>query len=112
MTGDAASSEPSVESYRRLIERVDRALVELYAARSRTVARLWEFKRRHGLALHDPGQERRVVDRAGAWARELGVAPAEAEALIREAMALSTPRPSAAGDSIGESPTPLPLVAD
>ncbi len=112
MTGDAAAREPSVESYRRLIERLDRALLELYAARARTVTRLWEYKRRHGLPLHDPGQERRVVARSAEWARELGVAPAEAEALIREVMARSAPRPATSAESIDEAiPTAPPLVA-
>lgn len=110
MPGDAPLREPSVESYRRLIERLDRALLELYAARARTVARLWEYKRRHGLPMHDPGQEQRVIDRTAEWARELGLVPVEAEALIREVMARSAPRPPAPADPI-DAPTALPLVA-
>jgi len=112
MTGDAAAREASLESYRRLIERLDRALLELYAARVRTVARLWEYKLRHGLPLHDPGQERRVFARTAEWARELGLAPAEAEGLIREVMARSAPRAGAfAGPIDGTAPIAPPLVA-
>ncbi len=80
-------SDLRVERARARIEGIDRALLELYVCRRRLVADLWEYKRRRGIPLVDPAQERRVVARARAFAVDLGLPPEEAEELTRALLA-------------------------
>jgi len=111
MNGGTGPAETPVESYRRVIERLDHALVELYAARRLTVARLWEYKRRHGLPMRDLSQEREVVVRARRWGTERGLDPQVAEELIRWVMTHSPPSMSRRPDATTAPSPSVPLPA-
>jgi len=42
---------------REQITELDRAMIEIVNKRLRLVERLWRYKEKHGLALHDPARE-------------------------------------------------------
>ncbi len=104
-------SDRRVERARARIEGIDRALLELYACRRKLFAELWEYKRRQGITLVDPAQERRVVARARALAVDLGLPPEEAEELTRALLAsCKRPLPSMA-PAATKGPEPSPATA-
>ena len=69
-SGPGTSSADDLSAARSEIERLDRALVRLIGARLRAASVVAAAKRAEGIPLFDPGQEARVVRRAGEWARE------------------------------------------
>ena len=76
----------SVERLRSEIETVDRSIVLLLGARERAQHRLLAVKASAGIAGIDPEQERRVIARARAWARESGSDEQLAAEVIRLAL--------------------------
>lgn len=70
MTGGAGE----MARLRAEIERIDRALVGLVAERVRIAREVGAAKRAAGLPTLDPAREAAVVRRAGALAREAGLA--------------------------------------
>jgi chorismate mutase / prephenate dehydrogenase len=71
-----------LEGVRDRIHELDRELVALAAERVRLGRRAGEIKRAQGRAVVDYAQERQVLDRAAAAAREQGLAPAVAVDLL------------------------------
>ena len=74
----------SLEELRREIELRDRALVLLLAERIHLARRAIHLRTSTGAPVTDPGQERRVLERARTWAVECGIAPALVDRLFRE----------------------------
>jgi len=67
---------------RRELARIDRDLLALIARRQSLASEIGEAKRRAGRPTRDFDQEREVVERARATAKELGVPPDLAEQLV------------------------------
>ncbi len=67
---------------RRELARIDRDLLALIARRQSLASEIGEAKRRASVPTRDFDQEREVVERARATARELGVSPDLAEQLV------------------------------
>lgn len=68
-----ASPAEALERARAEIERIDRELIALVAARVRLAREVGAAKRALGLPTLDPAREAAVVRRAGALAREAGL---------------------------------------
>ncbi len=75
-------SGSDLDALRQELAEVDRRLIELIARRSDLSSVVGAQKRRGGLSTRDYGQERDVIERARATARELGVSPDLAEQLM------------------------------
>lgn len=71
------------------IERIDRALIELIAERVRLARRVGTVKRGAGLPTLDPPREAAVVRRAGALAREAGLADEDVRYIFWHLIGLS-----------------------
>lgn len=78
-----------LERLRAEIERLDRSLVDLVAARVALARRVGEVKRAAGLPTLDPSREAVVVRRAVAMAREAGLQEEDFRALFWNVIALS-----------------------
>ena len=76
-----------LDSLREELAAVDRGIIELVARRQDLVRRVGTAKEAAGKPIRDYGQEREVVERARAVARELGVSDGVAGALMRELIA-------------------------
>ena len=76
-----------LDELRRELAAVDRRIIELVARRQQMVREVGEAKQRAGRPIRDFAQERDVVERARAAARELGVSEAVASNLMRELIA-------------------------
>jgi chorismate mutase len=74
VSGDE-DAQRELDSLRRRISAVDRALVEHVAERLRIAKRIGELKARLALPVMDPAREAEVVRRAAAVAREQGADP-------------------------------------
>lgn len=74
------SAEERLERLRREIRALDEELIALVGRRRDLVLEIGETKSELGLPVLDPSQEARVVRRAAALARELGVE----EELVRD----------------------------
>ena len=72
----------SIARLRERIERTDDALLSLLLRRATLARQVGRAKERAGLPLLDPVREARVVRRAGARARELGMPPEAVRALF------------------------------
>ena len=77
----------SLDSLRERLAAVDRGIIELVARRQEMVREVGRAKEHSGRPIRDYGQEREVVERARAAARELGVSGTVASALMRELIA-------------------------
>ncbi len=73
-----------LDSLRERLAAVDRGIIELVARRQEMVREVGRAKERAGSPIRDYAQEREVVERARAAARELGVSDAVATARVRE----------------------------
>ncbi|EQD74123.1 chorismate mutase [mine drainage metagenome] len=73
----------SLDRIRQQIERVDRSIVMMLAARIATAQRALRLRAGHDRNLTDRKQERRVLARSRMWAQDLGVPPALVEDLFR-----------------------------
>jgi len=72
--GEGPGEAPSaLDELRVRISEVDDELIRLIGERRRLVLAIGEEKARRGLPVMDPGREARVVRKAAARARELGV---------------------------------------
>ena len=76
-----------LEALRERLAAVDRDILELVARRQEMVRRVGRAKDRSGRPIRDFAQEREVIERARAAARELGVSDGVATALVRELIA-------------------------
>ncbi len=79
----ATASERWLEPLREKIREVDHSLMRLLAERRDLVVNIMAVKRRHGLRLIDPAQERRVRARALDWSNELGLSAPTTRRLFR-----------------------------
>lgn len=80
------SHEPpvrSLESLRRDLEEIDRAIVLLLAARIEAACSAIRLRSEQGEPITNPDQESRVLERAERWAQEVGLSPALAETVFR-----------------------------
>jgi chorismate mutase / prephenate dehydrogenase len=75
-------SRPELDQLRQDLAAVDRQLLELIARRLDLASAIGSHKRQAGISTRDYAQEREVVERARAAARDLGVSPAVAEQLV------------------------------
>ena len=73
-----------LDELRESLAAVDRGILELVARRQEMVRQVGRAKERAGQPIRDFAQEREVVERARAAARELGVSADVATALVRE----------------------------
>ncbi len=73
----------SLDRIRQQIERVDRSIVMMLAARLATAQQALRLRAGHDGNLTDQKQERRVLARSRMWAEDLGVPPALVEDLFR-----------------------------
>ena len=81
--GDGGESGgPGLDQLREELGAVDRELLELVARRLDLSSAIGAYKRQSGISTRDYGQERDVVERARAAARELGVSPDVAEEMV------------------------------
>ncbi|MDR0787075.1 MAG: chorismate mutase [Gemmatimonadota bacterium] len=71
------------------IERIDRAIIELIGDRVRLAQRVGGVKRAAGLPTLDPPREAAVVRRAGALARDAGLADEEIRYIFWHIIGLS-----------------------
>ena len=71
--GDGEGAAPRLERLREEIRSVDERLVALVGRRRELVLEIGETKAELGLPVLDPSQEAKVVRRAAALARQLGV---------------------------------------
>jgi chorismate mutase len=99
---DHPSVPPSLVSVRRDLERIDRAIVLLVAARLEAAGSAIRLRSRGNGPIADPVQESRVIARARAWAEQLGVSPELAETLFRAIVEAGKQRYR------GSSPAPAP----
>jgi len=81
------SSRPSASrtlgSIRDDLERIDRSIVLLVAARIEAACAAIQVRTEQGEPVTNPTQEARVLARAEEWALELGVSPVVAKAIFR-----------------------------
>jgi chorismate mutase len=77
-----AESEVSVTALRPRLERLDRLIVELLAVRVVLATAAIRTRTNDGGEVTDPIQERKVLERAWVWSRELGVPPAVVNGLF------------------------------
>ncbi len=69
----------SLETFRRRIDEVDEKLVHLLNERARAVGAIADWKRRKGVAVHDPERERAILRRA----RGANAGPLDDATLVR-----------------------------
>jgi len=73
----------SLESIRRDLAEIDRAIVLLVAARVDTAGQAIRLRTQHETRVSNPAQEERVIARARGWAEEVGVSPPVVETIFR-----------------------------
>lgn len=74
----------TMDEVRAEIDRIDRGLVDLLAARWTYVDRMWELKRSQAAAANVPWRNREVIEKVRARASSEGLPPEMAEALWRQ----------------------------
>jgi chorismate mutase len=79
----ASPSGPSLESVRRDLEQIDRAIVLLVAARLEAACAAIRCRSRRDGRVANPAQEARVLARARAWGREFGLSPELTNTIFR-----------------------------
>ncbi|MFQ5538219.1 MAG: chorismate mutase [Gemmatimonadota bacterium] len=101
--------DPRLEELRARIREVDRELIRLVGARRDLVLEVGRVKEDAGLPVLDPAQEARVVRRAAALARELGVD----EELVRDVIwrIMASARDEQEGQTRWGPPLPPPEAA-
>jgi len=82
MSQRTASAE-SLESIRRDLAEIDRAIVLLVAARVDAAGQAIRLRTQHEGRLANPAQEERVIARARGWAEQVGVSPPVVETIFR-----------------------------
>jgi chorismate mutase len=87
ITPDSVATE--LHGIRDEIERIDRALIDLIAERVRLARRVGAVKHAAGLPTLDPPREAAVVRRAGALAREAGLADEDVRYIFWHLIGLS-----------------------
>ena len=68
---------------REKIAECDRELFGILQRRTDLAQAIGEYKAEHGMEVHNPAQESRVLERYAALAEEFGIDPAKAEAIAR-----------------------------
>ncbi len=68
---------------REAIAEIDRELFELLSKRTDLAQLIGEYKAEHGMEIHNPAQEARVVERYKALAEQYGIDADKAEILAR-----------------------------
>lgn len=106
MTAHAARDD-GLARRRREIERLDRAIVLLLAARLEAAGRAIAWRSARGREPTDPAQERRVLLRSRRWARDLGVPEELVERLFQTLIEEGKTRFRTGGAPSG----PLPVTA-
>ncbi len=81
-SGAGGAGGPGLDELRRELGAVDHQLLELVARRLDLSSAIGAIKRQSGVSTRDYAQERDVVERARAAARELGISPDVAERLV------------------------------
>ncbi len=81
-----------LDALRRELAEVDRQILDAWARRDAITTAIGRAKQAAGRPIHDPGQERQVLDRARAHARERGLAPDIAADVLRLLMRSSLGR--------------------
>jgi len=91
MTG-ARGHDRSLDTLRRELEEIDRALVLLIAARIDVAVSAISIRSGVDGCLTDPTQEEVVLRRARGWAELAGVSPSTVEAVLRAVVAAGKER--------------------
>ncbi len=73
----------SLRSIRRELEKIDRQIVLLLAARVRTALDAIALRSQEGETVTNSAQEDQVLARARAWAAEVGLSPGLVESVLR-----------------------------
>ena len=81
--GESEASMSRLETLRQKLGVTDREILELIAQRQDLAAQIGALKEKAGRATRDFGQEKEVVERARAWARECQLSPQFAERLMQ-----------------------------
>ena len=84
-----ADPASALDALRVRIEEIDRTLIALIAERVERAREVGEAKRARGLPILDPAREAVVVRRAGALAREAGLADEDVRYLFWHLIGLS-----------------------
>jgi len=77
------TSSDSLESIRRDLAEIDRAIVLLVAARVEAAGHAIRLRTEKEGRVSNPAQEGRVIARARAWAEQVGVSPPVVETIFR-----------------------------
>jgi len=80
---DRTGPDPSLVSLRRDLEKIDRAIVLLVAARVDAACSAIRLRSQKEGRVADPAQEERVIVRAKEWADQLGVSTTLTETIFR-----------------------------
>jgi chorismate mutase len=83
---------PSLLAVRREIERIDRALVLLVAARVEAACSAIRIRSETDGQISDSVQEELVIARAQAWAEQVGISPTFVETMFRAVLAAGKER--------------------
>jgi isochorismate pyruvate lyase len=73
----------SLESVRRDLAEIDRAIVLLVAARVEAAGHAIRLRTQNEARVSNPAQEERVIARARAWADQVGLSPPVVETIFR-----------------------------
>ena len=68
---------------REEIAKIDREIFDLLQERTDLAQAIGEYKAEHGMEVHNPAQEARVIERYKALAQEHGIETEKAEAIAR-----------------------------
>ena len=98
-----AQETPEILELREEIARLDHSLVMMVAARQEAVGRLFTIKEQLGRPLFDPKQETLVVARARRWARDVGAAPDEVEAVFERLIQVARGKAAPGHHTVRES---------
>lgn len=83
-------SDDFLENKRNAIGECDREIMALLQRRTDLAAAIGQYKAEHGMEVHNPAQEAKVLERYRTLAEEFGINPDTAETLaklmIREAI--------------------------
>jgi len=80
------STSAPLTSIRHDLEEIDRAIVLLVAARLDAAGEAIRLRMAQGDPLENPSQEKRVIERARAWALRMDLSPVLAETILRAMM--------------------------
>lgn len=100
---DRPPAETSLPSIRRDLEEMDRAIVLLVTARVDAACTAIRLRSQRDGRIADPAQESRVIARAVAWARQVGLSPTLTKTIFRAIVDSGKERYAALA---GPSPSP------